>query len=603
MDIQQTKFELGHFQNTDINSVIEAIVGHSAHIKYRTAFQEAAEAVQDTDANSYQVYCLLSAIVSMHFKPSDTQSPYGPMFVVDDRRGFIPADLNDETLNALSDFYNGVERAELRARLADLVWLGLRKPEYAKDAVHAYIDAAKQVEDPEHWTICADYLERALRLSAMFRQQDAEPYNTACAAIKDVIDRHDGTDPKYLSLRLIRRLVEYSNEHVEGFYVLCVQIAKNAVASGDWFKAENAWEVAEECASVLGNQDKLHSALKEQAATYVLQAADSDSGMKASHWMQKAIEVNRKLPNSQSQNKALYTKLREYQATIKDEMSLIQSDAIDLSEFAKEACSKVRGHTFHDALFYLAFSVCRPLDYENLRKEAEADNERYVFPHIAGTVQYDKDGLIVAQVPPMSGLGDSDDDKALWFAMLRSAQFQHDMYVRSLIEPARREMLLEHNLIEEDFNHYVKNNPFIKPGHEQIFAKGLMMGLEGDFIGATHILVPQLEASFRHVLERHGVEPTSLNTQGIQEHIRLPTLLNHEKFAETFSNDVALDLQGLLIDRKYTNLRNEVSHGLMCSAQFYSASTIYLWWLTLRLCLTPFFTQWKSGVDREDGEQ
>jgi len=77
--------------------------------------------------------------------------------------------------------------------------------------------------------------------------------------------------------------------------------------------------------------------------------------------------------------------------------------------------------------------------------------------------------------------------------------------------------------------------------------------------------------------------------------MRIGPLLQHEFRIKTFGEDVVLDFQALLIERKYGNLRNEISHGFMSTNQFSQSAVIYLWWLILRLCLMPYYKAWNTG--------
>jgi hypothetical protein len=57
----------------------------------------------------------------------------------------------------------------------------------------------------------------------------------------------------------------------------------------------------------------------------------------------------------------------------------------------------------------------------------------------------------------------------------------------------------------------------VPEGHEGIYARGLFAGFKGDFLTATHLLVPQFESSIRHVLSQCGVVVSKLDRFGIQE--------------------------------------------------------------------------------------
>jgi hypothetical protein len=53
--------------------------------------------------------------------------------------------------------------------------------------------------------------------------------------------------------------------------------------------------------------------------------------------------------------------------------------------------------------------------------------------------------------------------------------------------------------------------------------------------------------------------------------------------------DQVFELEGLLIRRYGSNLRNSLAHGLLWRPQFFDPSVIYLWWVTLRLAVYHLF--------------
>ncbi len=61
------------------------------------------------------------------------------------------------------------------------------------------------------------------------------------------------------------------------------------------------------------------------------------------------------------------------------------------------------------------------------------------------------------------------------------------------------------------------------------------------------------------------------------------------------------DLQGLLVERFGTNLRNKMSHGLMSQGEFSSFPVLYLWWLVLRICLI-YLVMSRSPAESGSGE-
>ncbi len=139
----------------------------------------------------------------------------------------------------------------------------------------------------------------------------------------------------------------------------------------------------------------------------------------------------------------------------------------------------------------------------------------------------------------------------------------------------------------EDFAFIVINNPFIPPGREMIYARGLLEGLRGDFLVSTHLLIPQIEHSIRYLMEQQGCIVSGLDDRGVQDEHNINVLIRRPELVEILGEDIVFDLKGLLVHRFGTNLRNHMAHGLVEYNGFFTDDNSYLWWLTLHLCCLP----------------
>lgn len=601
MQANQIMVSAEMLRKADVDAIIASAARASCQ-DYRSLFDKKAAEAKESDDELLPVWCLLSALTSMHFRPSDNKEPFASMFVMEDCRSAIPDDLAEESLNALSEWAPEIDDAELRSRIADILWLRNRKPDFIKLGVEAYIKSAQNLEDPEHWTSYADRVQRALRLSSLLRRQQPDIFESVIKCMEEVISKYDGKDPLFLSIKMLGLLCEFGCGDANKYYDLSCKIAKQAQDSGVWHKAEGAWKVAEEWASQLKSEQKRNEAISALAETLAEKAVKGDRGLASSKFMQQAIEVYRRVPKSKKRRSELYEILREYQKNSLERMKKIEAPAIDITESIEISQKAVSGKSFDDAIFNFAFCIVRPPKYDDVKRQAKENSQHFVLRSIVGAVHLDKDGLVVAETPPMLGLEEGEDGKAIWAEMLRSIGIHHGLDVQGAIEPARRTIFFEHKILVEDLYPIVENNPFVPHGHEYIYAKGLYSGLMGDFVEAAHLLVPQIENSLRYILEKQGVETTTLNPKGIQERMRIGPILQHEKIIETFGKDIVLDLQALLIERKYGNLRNEISHGFMSTNQFFQVTVIYLWWLVLRLCLTPYYKSWVEDGGGEANE-
>lgn len=178
-------------------------------------------------------------------------------------------------------------------------------------------------------------------------------------------------------------------------------------------------------------------------------------------------------------------------------------------------------------------------------------------------------------------------------AALREKEFDYGRMNQSVtallfVEPAREQITAEHRIEPEDLLPFLSHNPFVPIGREAIYARGLAAGFAGDFLVATHLLIPQVENSLRCLLTLQEQLVSNLTSPGgIQQEFSLNKLFDEHQaeLADILGENLAFDLEGLLIERFGSNLRNEVSHGLLNFDRFGPGSASYLWWLALKLCI------------------
>ena len=153
----------------------------------------------------------------------------------------------------------------------------------------------------------------------------------------------------------------------------------------------------------------------------------------------------------------------------------------------------------------------------------------------------------------------------------------------SAIVPALQQVHLEHHISLEDLNNIVGQSGTVPAMRVELVAKGLKAGIEGDFVVALHLLVPQLEHLVRTHLQSFGDKTTGPGTDGLQMEVGLSTLITLPGMEQVFGVDVAFEIRALFCDRFGPNLRNELAHGLLDPSALQSAESIYAWWFIFRL--------------------
>jgi hypothetical protein len=186
---------------------------------------------------------------------------------------------------------------------------------------------------------------------------------------------------------------------------------------------------------------------------------------------------------------------------------------------------------------------------------------RCVFPRVL----VNQRGRTQKRVPDSSP--DPEDARsALETDMFEYAVNTRRLIILTAVWPALDQVNRDHNIRMRDLAPLVVNNPFVPAGRESIFARGLYAGLTGDFLVASHLLVPQLEHAVRVLLESHGAIVSGIEDDGSQPERGLNTTLVRPEALEFFGEDLIFDLRGLLVEKAGSNLRHDIAHGLLDGA-------------------------------------
>ena len=160
--------------------------------------------------------------------------------------------------------------------------------------------------------------------------------------------------------------------------------------------------------------------------------------------------------------------------------------------------------------------------------------------------------------------------------------------VNGYIQPALSAIYFEHHPNNSDIVPLVNSSPFIPPGHEGIFLRGLLAGFNGDLLISASLLCPQIENSLQFLLEKKGIAARTVNQDGTESYWTLDRLLDDETIGAILGERMVFELKGHLKEEGWGyNLRHQIAHGFIAYDEFLSAEPISLWWLVLRLCIHP----------------
>lgn len=509
-------------------------------------------------------------------------------------------DLTDDDLQALRGILEEIADPEYRARVGDVLWESKRDYKAAQIAVGAFLESAELHKTDDLWPPYTDRLERAAQLSAKLgfgKPLHQEVIAVVEAAIKEF---ENNLKSGLLCHRLMLTALAHDAPDAARYASLAERLAADFAAGEKSDFSHRYWVLAVQYHRKLKNEvDAQRCELA--AAEGMIAATEKSLGEEklgfsnAAFWMGRAVEELRQAKADPSRIKEVHLRFLDLQKQALSEMGPMDLKVDEIPGFREAeqqmqeaAAAHVRGRTFEEALARLAH-VTKPTNVADLCKQMESQSEEFIWDKIVGTNAVDYSGKVADKLPP-TGLGSAEvEEAAMRKKMVQNArEIQWQIQVTWKIEPARVTILSEHGVRRRDLFFLVAGNPFIPSGHEGIYVRGLQAGFFGDWLVAMHLLIPQVEASIRHVLQQNAVVTSTLDAEGIQQERDLNQLLWMPEMEQVFGPDITFDLRGILIERFGHNMRNESAHGLMPEGAFYQPASVYLWWLVLRLCWTGF---------------
>ena len=554
---------ISDFDNCAWEEAVDSAYAKKCSAYFESFRDKITETAERGDEQQQNVFTVMWAATSLHLNnPSDESNPFCPIATGTGFRFAEVDDFTDEHLEVFGKLISRIKDPELRARIADIVWVRNRSHKVAEQAVGAYLESAGRLEDtdvPE--PPCIDRIKRAVTL-AVLHGRKTQMFKQVIAHIEDTLERHKENDPSYLSAELMNILLEKK----VGDGATYAQLAeRHAIAAGsdeDWYKPKTYLELQarwlERAKDNTGSR-AAHFRVAEQyehAARDLANRARPDY-LTAAELLKSAIQAYQRIGGEEERIEKLHRELLEYQRKGTGQMGRVSAE-IPIDDLSASAINAVKEKPKSEAFRALAL-IDDPSYLGFLRQHVEQEKEDFPLLHILPWIQQDASGRTLGSVP--SSLSDSAEDKAAatHSHLLRHASQMRSLMVQARIEPARRQIHQEHSMCEQDFAPFVADNPFVPEGRETQYVRGLHAGLEGDFEIAVPLLIPEVENSIRHVLSLRGVVTSGLDSKGIQRVYGLGKLLHRPELKKILGNDIAFDLQGLLVKSETgvgDNLRN-----------------------------------------------
>jgi hypothetical protein len=560
----------------------------------------AAEAAADKVAAP--IYQFLGQLCAVGESFDSNVRPFAPFFSGPEGRSFLPEDMSERDLDALAVLAPRVADAVLKARVYDILWELRRDHVACAEAAKGYLVRAKLNDTARHWFLALTSYQRAIQLAAALGRGKplfAETVEAVLAAARDESIDHPGAR----NLRLMRLMLRFHLGDPAEFSGRAEAIAEAARVAGKLELAQNYREIEAEWCQAAGDAAK-EKAARLAAGELGVEAAEkaaqrpAGGALAAAGKLVDAIETLRQAGADADRIKELRARLTDLQATARASLGQF-SHKFDITDQVKASRGHVAGQPLTEALLRFAFGLS-PVHPTTVRQEVLDLAKENPLSSLMDAAIIDEKGRTVVHQPGLWAKQGPELEAALEARMFaHAADYLWGTRAVTFVNPARLQIINDHQPTLDDIHPFVQNNPFVPPDHVEIFLRGLHAGFHGDFIIAVHLLVPQVENSLRHVLEEHGVDVSNLKSDGTQPVKILGALLGMEETKKILGPALHFEVRGHLIEKTGYDFRNKVAHGFVSQYDCYSKAALSCWWLVLRLCLHFAITGGQNDKDEE----
>lgn len=562
---------------------------------YSTA-RDAAELAGD--AGKAAVYNLLGGVCTMGLQASEPLKPFTPLMAWATGSSPTPLTYRGKQSLVLGELAAQVTHPALKARLADLAWVNTKQHGTARQAIDGYIECINR--------LLAGKAEMRSRRNEASDPRALDLLRRACVVQRQIGWGGGRTDDLISLAKKVRQRAR-KREDVFGFVrasdleldfktTRAASLAKAAeafvvsrTAAGDTDGPEQLWRLTARAYARADRKVDADRALV-QVAERLVETADrlAKSPMHETHWLEQAIAVLRRVRGTSARRANLQARLVRTQGDIADFMAPISSST-DISDIVNGTKAQLSGKELTDALLIYAVQSRSPA-IADLRQEAEESIGRFPFGSLFATVIYDETFKPASRTPPAGGFAGPPNEANIRVQIIQQEQTRRGVVVAGQIEPGRYQIVFDHAPDERVLTTLAAMSPFVPPHHEAIFGRGFAHFFNGDFIEATHLLVPQLENSLRYVLNAADVDTTRLKSDLTQSSATLSTLLDpsgewRKPLEDLIGDAVVFEIENMFDHQAGPTLRHRMAHGLLHQWVFGGRDAIYACWFIYRLCI------------------
>jgi hypothetical protein len=582
-----------------------------------TTLKGVAESTATAGAEIYlEALSLAARICSFSLVPGNSSHPFRGIFEGANGHSQVLDQLTERELRLIEEMSNAAPAGHLAGRLNDLAWhcLRPRNPNHAVKAIENYrsIPINEQIWISGGREACY----RAIQLARMIGGRSGNALDNIRVDITDAFHAASAENG-YLAVWLADALHQHRFQDIDPSSVAdhLSGIARDWETAGNYVRAVDYFEVAAQWYRVAGNEGAELDAI---IATADMKCNEADqrlagegvSHMAAASFIEDAVLVLRRVPTAHRSRlgvdrrlEDLERKLAEHRQAATGELHEISTGPADVTHIVRDAQERVRGKSLPEAIKALAM-LGRIEAIADRERDAEAQLRASPLMAFMGGRVVGRDGRIVAVRPGYNqAQPDSEDSRTARFAqMVQTHLFMVGLRVQARILPALDVIRSEHAVAMQVLHRLCMQSPIVPSDRAGLIARGLHYGFEGDWVAATHVLVPQVEHLVRLQLKSVGTITTSMDPSGVTNEVGLSTLMSQQEADTVLGPELAFEVRALFCSHFGPNLRNEIAHGLLGDDDFDGAGSVYAWWFVLFLVKQAWLHREMAAPATEDAD-
>ena len=470
-----------------------------------------------------------------------------------------------ECLERLAELLDRTANPIHRALYADFVWdrrkryPGSRKRpiEAARIAIDAYLEAARLHQRSGGDDDFVDALDRSAELALSIQDPDRiDRSKAACLEIARELIRTQEHPAVRWSIDILKTLVTFGRHLVLTDRSQLLALAEDGAlfyaALGNHHIERSFLALLSEGHRGLRQIGQATAALARRAATFVVEAEQADSALIKLHMLSKAVEAYQAIGDTEKVDQ-LKQQLSEAGRDSLAEMHEFSVEVAIPSDVVERWVNRLLSLELDEALAMLGATRRFIPQVEQMRTQAEGHRQAHPFLYLAPRRTLDSAGRIVQKA--LTG------DEQI-------AASETDMHKIDLAFAGVElglgfdKLETQKDLTSDSFIGYLRSRPIFASATLDVVAYGVERYFATDYVSALHVLVPQLEDTFRDILDKLNVPRTSFQQELTREK-PLDDVLKTPELRSRLGEDLATFLERLLILPESENLRNRTAHGLL----------------------------------------